>query len=362
MPTVDAGNVNAQSLNVREIALRLDPDRFAITLLYETEPDRRLLGRSGLRLLKLPMHRKTLRILKEMLRGYDIVGYMDSSPASYAFVHLPRVFRRGAKTVLHVEAPAAQSGNPSGMLRVLSEGVISYCDVYTGITEFVERDTLTSWGYRASYVLPVGVDTIFFTPPASRSNSSPVVLFAGTLIARKGPEYVIDAAAQFPDITFLLVGAGREGFENVLQDKIARLGLKNVRLEGPRSQSELRDIMRTSDILLLPSRLEGIPKVTLEASATGLPCIVFRDYETPSVIDGVTGFQVTTVDQMMEALGTLIADPSLRERMGTAAREHVKKFDWDIVVQQWQQAYLEIAGRGKERSRAVTFLRGDDGR
>jgi glycosyltransferase involved in cell wall biosynthesis len=70
---------------------------------------------------------------------------------------------------------------------------------------------------------------------------------------------------------------------------------------------------------------------------------VFRDYETPSVIDGVTGFQVETVEEMMQALEKLIADSCLRERMGTAARKHIEKFDWDPVSKQWQSAYLEIA-------------------
>lgn len=345
-PSVDAANVNAQSLNVREIALRLDPDRFSISLWYEHEPDPRLLGRPGIRLLKLPAHRKTPRIFRELLRGYEILGYMDISPASYAFLHLPRIFRHGTKAVLHAEAPAAQSGNPSGAVRVMSEGVISRCDVYTGITEFVARDVLARWGKKASYVLPVGVDTSLFTPPARRVSSSPTILFAGTLIPRKGPQYVIAAAARFPETTFRLVGAGREGFERVLRDQINQQNLTNVRLEGPRSQRELVEIMRASDIFLLPSRLEGIPKVTLEAAASGLPCVVFRDYETPSVVDGTTGFQVGTVDEMMQSLRRLIADRSLREQMGAAAREHVKKFDWDIVVKQWQDAYLEIAARG----------------
>ena len=85
----------------------------------------------------------------------------------------------------------------------------------------------------------------------------------------------------------------------------------------------------------------------MEAAATGLPCVVFQDYETPSVIDKVTGFQVKTIEEMMQVLEKLIADRSLRERMGTAARKHMEKFDWDLVSQQWQSAYLEIASRPK---------------
>ena len=347
LPAVDASNTNAQSLNVREIALRLDPERFEITLWYEHEPDPRLRHLPAIRLLQLPSRRKTSRMLSEMISGYDIVAYLDYSPASYLFVHLPRLLRRGAKAVFHAEAPAAQLANPSPTLRFLYNGIFPRCDAYCGITEFVARDVYSTVGRKVSYVLPVGVDTKLFSPPEGRANPSPVVLFAGTLIERKGPQYVIDAAARFPHAVFRLVGAGREGFEEILRKRISQSGLTNVRLEGPKTQFQMIEIMRSSDIFLLPSRLEGIPKVTLEAAATGLPCVVFRDYETPSVVDDITGFQAGTVEEMMQALEKLITDRSLRERMGAAAREHVKKFDWDLIVPQWQNAYLEIAAQTK---------------
>lgn len=343
LPPVDAGNTNAQSLNVREIAIRLEPDRFSSTLLYEIEPDSRLRDCPGIRLLRLPSRRKTLRILREMLAGYDILAYVDYSPASYLFLHMPRLRRKKTKAVLHAEAPAAQMESPSRALRFFYEGVVPRCDVYTGITEFIAQDVRRTIGKEVRYILPVGVDTKFFGPPAARANSSPTVLFAGTVIERKGPQFVVEAAAQFPNATFRIVGAGREGFEQKLARKIAQSGLKNVTLEGPQSQSQMLEIMRASDIFLLPSRLEGIPKVTLEAAATGLPCIVFRDYETPSVVDGVTGFQVRTVEEMIRAVGRLIEDRSLRERMGAAARAHMSSFDWDPVSRIWQKAYLEIA-------------------
>jgi len=271
LPMVDSGNTNAQSLNVREIALRLDPERFQSTLWYEQEPDPRLRDRAGIRLLQLPSRRKSRRMLIEMLAGYDILSYMDYSPASYLFLHLPRVLRHGAKAVLHAEAPTAQIVNPSRTLRFFFEGVFQRCDVYTGITAFVAQDIRRNTKKKVSHILPVGVDTRSFNPPAMRTNPSPVVLFAGTLIERKGPQHVVDAAAQFPKAIFRIVGAGRHGFEEVLQQKIGQMGLKNIRLDGPKTQLQMADIMRNSDIFLLPSRLEGIPKVGLEAAAAGLP-------------------------------------------------------------------------------------------
>jgi len=346
LPVIEAGNTNAQSLNAREIALRLDPARFECTLWYEHSPDSRLRDAAGIRLLQLPARRKSLTILKEMLVGYDIISYIDYSPATYLFLRLPRTVRGNTKAVMHAEAPSAQIENPPRMLRFLYKGIVPNCDVYTAITDFVARDVCSSLRRRVDHILPVGVDTSMFTPPEKRVNQTPVVLFAGTIIERKGPQYVIDAAARYPGAMFQLAGSARGGFDNVLREKISRLKLENVQMLGPKKQSEMIDIMRASDIFLLPSRLEGIPKVTLEAAATGLPCIVFKDYETPSVVDGVTGFQVQTVEEMMQALGRLLEDRQLRERMGAAAREHVKGFDWDKVSTLWQNAYLQIAGQG----------------
>jgi glycosyltransferase involved in cell wall biosynthesis len=348
LPLVDAENTNAQSLNTREIALRLDPAKFECTLFYATAPDERLRNNSHIRLLKLPARMRTVRILRELFGSYDIAAYMDYSPASYMFLHWPGRAGRRAKAVYHAEAPAAQMVNPSRLQRFLAQANISRCDVHTGITPYVARDIGRRLNRQVPYILPVGVDSkMFYPPPARKANTVPTVLFTGTLIERKGPQLVLQAAARFAGAKFRLIGAGREGYEEVLRRKIADRGLTNTVLEGSQPQRKIAQAMRESDIFLLPSRLEGLPKVTLEAAASGLPCVVFRDYETPSVVDGVTGYQVSTEDEMMERLAQLIAEEGLRRTMGESARQHAARFDWDAVARQWQAAYWSIATPGQ---------------
>jgi glycosyltransferase involved in cell wall biosynthesis len=343
LPPVDADNTNAQSLNVREIVLRLHPERIESTLWYEREPDRRLRERPGIRLLRLPARRKTLRILREMLSGYDLIAYMDYSPACYLFLHIPRMLRGRTKAVLHAEGTSASLVSPPRLLRFLYRGILPRCDEYSGITEFVAKATAATAGRDVRYILPVGVNGRFYTSPPRKENHVPGVLFVGTVIERKGPQLLLQAAMRFPQANFRIVGATRNGFSRTIQQKISELKLQNLVLDGPKSQAEVREIMWQSDIFVLPSRFEGMPKVTLEAAASGLPCIVFRDYQTPSVIDGLTGFQVGTEEEMLARLGQLLQDSDLRTRMGRSAREHALKFDWDTVAPQWENAYLRIA-------------------
>ncbi|MBZ5704877.1 MAG: glycosyltransferase family 4 protein [Acidobacteriia bacterium] len=343
MVSVDAQDTNAQSLNAREIVLRLDPERFESTLFYEHSPDERLLHRPSVRLVRMPRRARTLFVLKEMLRRPDVIAYVDYSPASYLFLHLPKVLRQGTVTVSHVEAPASALAGAPAFFRWLYKGILPRCEVHTGITDFIVREVAESQGVGAQFILPVGVDTRMFAPPPARNSTVPTVLFTGTVMERKGPHLVVEAAKQLPQAVFWIVGAARDGFDLVVWKRCEELGVSNVRFHGPLPQTSLAALMQRSDIFLLPSRLEGLPKVTLEAAATGLPCVVFRDYETPSVVEGITGFQVGSFEEMVSRLKLLIENRELRLKMGAAAVEHVKKFDWDVVAPQWQQAYLQVA-------------------
>lgn len=345
MAFADAENTNAQSLNAREIALRLDPRMFHSTFFYEERPDQRLLNNRSVQLVRLPAKRRTWAILRQMLGGHDLITYLDYSPASYLFVHSPRGLRRGAASVIHVEAPAGQLEGASRQLRFLHKAIVPRSDFHTAITDFVARE-MESMGIRSFATLPVGVDTSRFVPrPAFKQRDVPTILFAGTVMERKGVLLLLDIAKAVPNARFLIAGAGRGGFENTVRSRIMEMGLGNVEMLGSQSQKRMLEVMQSSDIFVLPSHLEGIPKVTLEAAATGLPCVIFNSYASPSVVDGITGFQVGNLQEMISRVRLLAGSSNLRAEMGAAGVQHAKKFDWDVIAPLWQDAYLRMAGK-----------------
>lgn len=343
MPLVYSTNLNAQSLNAREIALRLDASRFECSLFYVHKPDERLLHHSHIKLLPLRAHLRTVTILKEMLCAYDIVAYVDYSPATYLFVHSPRLLRRNTKTVMHVEAPSSLTGEEAFLYKFLYRGIVPMCDFHTCITESTAQDFKSIFDREVFSILPVGVDHRRFAAERKIKGDSLTVLFVGTLTERKRPLLVVEAASYFPDVKFRIIGPDRDGYEYSIRRRMAELNIKNVIVEGAKSQEFIAGAMRESDVFLLPSLLEGLPKVTLEAAASGLPCIVFSNYKTPSVVDGVTGFQVDTIDQMIEKLGLLLKNAQLRYTMGSAGRKLAEEFSWDHVALLWQDTYLRIA-------------------
>lgn len=334
----DEDNLNAQSLNAREIALRLDPNRVESTLFFERTPDRRLL-RPGIGLVKLPDRHKTGKILGAMLGRQDFIVYIDLSPASYLYLHLPRLLRRSTRSVLCIEGSRGNLDGVSPAVRRYADYVIKHADIRVAISEFLARELRGLYGVSPDFVIPVGVDTQLFALPPVREHTTPTILFVGHLIERKGPHLVLEAARRFPAARFRIIGQARGEFGRALALEAESEGLANVALEAPVSQAQLAKVMQESDILLLPSRVEGVPKVTLEAAATGLPCIVFDDYQTPSVVNGKTGFQVKTFDEMLSRLQLLIEDRALRQSMNVAAVEHAKAFDWAGIARRWTDVF-----------------------
>lgn len=349
----DGDNTNAQSLNAREIALRLDPELFASTFFFEDKPDPRLTAAASIKLVPFPEKRRTWTVLKQMLSDYRLITYIDFSPASYVYLHLPRAVRRRTTTVMHVEGPMKFEGLPK-RLRLLCQGIIPRCDAYTAISDFVARD-MGAHGLRAVATLPVGVDTRRFVPPAVRERKAPTVLFAGAVMERKGVLSVLEVARELPEARFLVLGAARDGFDAVVRKRIEELSISNVQLLGPVSQNRIIQFLQESDIFLLPSRQEGLPKVTLEAAATGLPCVIFNSYQTPSVVHGVTGFQAGSLEEMIGHVKLLVQNPGKRQEMSAAAVRHAKSFDWDVIAPKWQDAYLQMV-RKPARLRASAAL------
>jgi glycosyltransferase involved in cell wall biosynthesis len=197
---------------------------------------------------------------------------------------------------------------------------------------------------REPHVILNGVDTALFrrlSSEVARSNTpAPRVMFTGSLQRRKHPEIVLDAARLFPKAQFVILGDGP--LRPLLERRISEENLHNVTLLTSRNyESAARELVK-ADVFLFPSRAEGLPRVTLEAAAAGVPVLVFNDYRTPSVVDGETGFRVDTVAELMEKLGELIDNPSLRSTMGAAAVEHAGRFDWSVIVPQGEELFEEV--------------------
>ena len=186
----------------------------------------------------------------------------------------------------------------------------------------------------------------------------PVIGAVARLFPLKGYEYFVPAAAlvakERPDVTFLVVGDGLMRAE--LEAQIAALGLSdNFVFAGLVPPVEVPPLIAQMDVLAHLSLREGLPRVVVQALASGKPALGFRLDGTPEVIlDGRTGFVAAAedVEAVAKAALKLLGDPAELERMGREGRELVReRFDWRrmaaILVADYQEGLDRPQGGGR---------------
>lgn len=202
------------------------------------------------------------------------------------------------------------------------------------------------------------IDRFPFEPP--KPVHSPFRIAAvGRLVEKKGFPLLIEAVKVLTDSGMpvdLRIAGGGELAED-LAEQIDTLGLGGyVNLLGPRTQSEVLDLLRWADVFAAPcvigvdGNADGLPTVLLEAMAMGVPCIGSDVTGIPEVLardDGAsTGLLVRAgnVEELVRALSTAASDGFDRIATAMAARALIERsFDSRI-----QSAELRRLSRGTD--------------
>jgi phosphatidylinositol alpha 1,6-mannosyltransferase len=188
---------------------------------------------------------------------------------------------------------------------------------------------------------PRGIDSARFNPDKRSAEwrarhgigpSELVILHVSRLVREKRTDIVAAALirAEAAGIAHkaLIVGDGPE--RAALQ-----AALPNAVFTGALDGDELATAYASSDIFLFPSETESFGNVTLEAMASGLPCICADATGSRSlVVPGVTGFLASPgqEEEFTECIAVLARDDAKRKAMGAAARERALGFNWDTTM------------------------------
>ncbi|WP_248515208.1 glycosyltransferase family 4 protein [Salinarchaeum laminariae] len=162
-------------------------------------------------------------------------------------------------------------------------------------------------------VVPNGVDTERFRPDGPESErldaAGPTVLFVGRLVEGKRPQDAIAGMEEIrksvPTATLAVCGDGplREELEDDPAVADSSDSDSAVAVLGHVDYDEMPAVYRAADVLVLPSRAEGMPRTVLEARASGIP-VVTTDLDHVAALDdpGVHTVPVEDVDALAAAV------------------------------------------------------------
>lgn len=145
--------------------------------------------------------------------------------------------------------------------------------------------------------------------------------------------------------TAVLVVAGREGtMTSPIREAIAAAGLeRSVRLLGHRG--DVADLLAAADVLLLPSIIEGLPGVLIEAMASGVPIVASAIPPVAELLDDQSAVLVAPGDALGLAQGLrgVLEDPATAAELGQAGRRRFEqRFTVDHALAGMTALYREM--------------------
>jgi glycosyltransferase involved in cell wall biosynthesis len=321
----------------------------------------------GIRIVTLPtIHSKhldasvhsLLASLHAAFRRYDVVHYHGIGPGSFGV--LPWLLgRRVVCTVHRLDWQAEKWGRAASVLLRLAESVsVKAADRTIAVSAALQAHLKARHG-RDAVLIPNGLDPVFFREPQRIKEKYGLegrdyVLFMGRLSPEKRVDWLIDAfralvrpvSGERP--VKLVVAGGFNATEEHVADLYRRAaGDTRIIFTGFVSGPEKEELLSNALVFVLPSSIEGLPIVLLEAMGYGLCCLASDIPPNREILGAGHGelFDATDAADLTERLQGLLDSPGRIVALRAAAsRRMATHIGWDEVAVRTEAVYEEVTG------------------
>ena len=293
-------------------------------------------------------------------RGVDIVHYHAVGPALLSWV--PNL--RGVCAVATIHGRDWQRpkwGNLASLALHAGEWTAMHAPDETVVVSRALAAELSSRYGRPAHFIPNGIKLEDGDDPSILSElglePGGYVLFASRLVPEKGAHYLAEAWRRLGGDRTLVMAGDSSFSADYVQSLRAACAHDRVVFPGYVFGPRLATLFRQAALFVLPSDVEGLPLVLLEALGYGTP-VLASDIPPNREVLGDLGrtFTAGSVDDLRRQLGAARDElPALREQAGQASSWIAGVYDWDLVADQTialYEAALEARRTGGRRDRA----------
>jgi glycosyltransferase involved in cell wall biosynthesis len=305
--------------------------------------------------------RDAVRVFRSIARGREPVAAIHTTGSPIlpllrvmALVLATRL--AGARVVLHLhgydfETEVARAGRAYRLVgRAVGRLVSSVVALHPTMAQAAE-----SLFHATVVVIPNGVAVRPLAPDESGEPRARRALFVGTVGRRKGLLELLEATRQSRVPVDVVGGPGEEPLEAhqaVLAAGRDLVVAELVVFHGEVPRTKVQTLLERTSVFVLPSHAEGLPVSLLEAMERGVPVVVTDVGGMGSLVRSSGGGVVVKVGDpagIARATATIVADPTLRRRMGDAARRAiVEAHDRASVSTALADVYRAAAFRDRE--------------
>ncbi len=193
-----------------------------------------------------------------------------------------------------------------------------------------------------------GEDRNFFRQRYGLDKDKKIFLFLGRIDGEKRIDLLVMAMQRLkrPDVQVAIAGKGRA--EGVIRRMVAESGLeKDVRLTGFVPEEDVRGLLNSIDVFVMPSEAELLSISTLEAMACGRPVLLAEALALPELVrEGVNGylFKPGEVDDLVRVMQLMAGQPERWEEMGKASRAMAAAHSLEDTIDKFESLYAGLLG------------------
>lgn len=200
--------------------------------------------------------------------------------------------------------------------------------------------------------IPNAVDLSFWTESSRSSTFQYDIVYVGNLhnqerINQKGFRHLSNAVSMIKKtyqkaLKIIVIG---EYNLNLIKKMIPSFDHDQYFFTGIIFKDEIKKILKTAQIFVLSSEIEGMPNALMEALAFGMPAVATNVGSVKKlIIDNQTGFIVPSknASQLAEKIWILLNNPELCQRFSKNAQVHmIQNFDWDTNIKKIEKVYAK---------------------
>lgn len=285
-------------------------------------------------------------------QNFDIIHSHDwlTYPAG---IHAKQV--SGKPLVVHVHATDfdRSRGNVNPTVYNIEKNGMDYADCIMCVSELTRQTVINKYHQNPNKcftvhnaVTPLAKDILDIVP--CKNSKEKIVTFLGRITMQKGPEYFVEAAAMVLQrtryIRFVMAGSG--DMLNSMIRLVAERGIADrFHFPGFMKGKEVYEVLKASDVYIMPSVSEPFGISPLEAMQCSVPTIISKQSGCSEILDKCIKTDYWDIFAMADAIYSICTNPALYDYLRVEGKNEVDNITWEKVGLKIRSLYNDVLNR-----------------
>jgi len=280
---------------------------------------------------------------------YDVIHSHDwlTYPAG---IHAKNI--SGKPLVIHVHATDfdRSRGHVNPQVYSIEKNGMDHADKILCVSNLTRETVISKYNQDPAKVItvhnavePISDEVAAIQP--IRHTQEKVVTFLGRITMQKGPEYFVEAASKVLQknhhVRFVMAGSG-DMMEAMIR-LVARRGISDrFHFTGFLKGKQVYELLKSSDVYIMPSVSEPFGISPLEAMQVGVPSIISKQSGCAEILDYAIKTDYWDIDAMADAIYSIISYPAMYDILKTEGKHEVDGITWEAAGKKVRAIYDQV--------------------